>query len=79
MPTIAHLSDALVLRMSAGDDDPPHFQVAGPDGLAFTVRLDTLQVLRGVATRGAFGRAVAWAGENGDALAAAWADLHAEG
>ena len=76
MPIIAHLSPVLKVRMGAGDADPPHFQVAGTDGTAFTVRLDTLQVLRGEADRAAFGLAVAWALGIGDGLARTWTDLH---
>lgn len=75
MPTIVRLSDTLKICMYAGDHNPPHFHVLGPD-FAFMVRLDTFQVLRGRATAESFAAAVAWAGNNRALLAQKWSELN---
>ena len=74
MPTLVRLAD-LKICMFAGDHNPPHFHVLGPD-VAFQVRLDTLQVLRGRAKPSALARAVAWAADNRAMLDREWANLN---
>jgi hypothetical protein len=77
MPTIARLSGA-VIRMYADDHPPPHFHLVGAKSDAM-IRLDTLDMLRGVADRRDLAEAVAWARSNLGALEMEWTRLNERG
>jgi len=77
MPTIARLPGANI-RIYADDHAPPHFHLVGPRSDA-QVRLDTLEVLRGVADRRDLEEARAWSMANPGVLRKEWERLNERG
>ena len=78
MPTIVRLTDSVKICIYGGptEHNPPHFHVLTGDGKAFCVRIDNLQILKGVADRKAFAMAVTWAEANRETLLRRWRDLN---
>jgi hypothetical protein len=74
MPTVARLSRAAI-RVYADDHPPPHFHLIGP-GSDATVRLGTLEVLRGHADRRDVAEAMTWCAAHPGVLEAEWRRLN---
>jgi hypothetical protein len=78
MPTIIRIRGFRVF-MWPGDHIPPHFHVLGA-GYAARISLEGLRILDEKGKRPAcMADILAWAGEHGDLLEKAWADLSREG
>ena len=67
-----HEIGKVIVTVYANDHLPPHFHVISPDREAL-VSIETMEVLRGEAPRGAHGRkAMHWAIANRERIVAEW-------
>lgn len=74
MPTVVRLTNASI-GIFADDHAPQHFHLIGPDSNAM-VKLGTMEVLRGIASRRDLAEAMAWAARNVGVLEAYWSRLN---
>lgn len=76
MPTIVKI-DGGKIAMHAGDHNPPHFHLRGPDyEETYTIKERKLLQQRGKAPRATRKTALAWAAEHETELLAKWAELN---
>jgi hypothetical protein len=75
MPRIATLTSGAAIYVYADDHAPPHFHVRGRESNA-QVRIDTLEVMAGVITRGDRTEAMAYGADNRELLLAKWREFN---
>ena len=72
---IFHQFDGFRLDVRSRDHNPPHFHVIGADFHA-TIRIDTLEIMRGRIPNKVFREVADWASGRRDSLLAEWRRLN---